>query len=1070
MEDNEQQQLNSSSSFNKKQHRLGIDKLQDMQKKKKKIIKILKILANPITWKILLIIGIVAAGGILLSGFLNIIMDDNVFKTNSAKKDSVSISMSSPSAEGSTSTPIVIRPTNDNGSYEITTKYDEENIEDLRKELEENYSGDLSDFSDFEIGVLAGLEENGLDLDSYTSDELKCLPKFLKAESCTQFLDLRPNDQKFDASGNYMPRKMNELGDNEVPGTILVQRTNTGETIPTTLEYKKLEDFNALYTNNDISVKNYFTIDDSGNLVIAKWDNKTVTVNGDFPEEISDEEKVQNENENIINLDKYPYTQYVKKYTMPFDFLVQLLVITEDPEFCLEIADIVLDSEIVINIQEEETITTEVEKRTYDVHKKEEKYIDYEVAPSIEAKTEGYFLNLTKDDEGNDCTTYKNEKTDVEITTVYTSHTYSFEIIEADTWIAHYKKTYKPSTVDISNTTDNIDSQGEYETKEEAETKKIETVDSTEILNDNEVKQFKEQKEKEYKDKIPTPLVSVQNKVEEGKKYKKISITPTGKFKTNLSTVKYEEQQVINEDGSISIVYNMPSTFTATSIKSGDVPAEITFVFRLNKTNYTYWLSDNTKDNIKCNISKLKIVPYCKINLESTIETNTTKYISDSTPVTNTHIYAKDDSGKFEKFLKAYDENKKAVELMRDIDLWLFEMMEENENTIDLIDTIKYLLYVYDGTDYGVTELDSSIFNPDEFISVGTFLYGDTIEDKVWFFLKSYGYSDEAVAGVMGNIYQECRFDPNLVEVGSEIGFGLCQWSYGRRTQLENYAKSQGKEPSDVQIQLEFLLAEMTQKGPAKDYSDYQFMDGNYNGKSYNQKAWENASSVEEATIAFEVCFERAGKPMMQVRIDAAERYYNKYKGQVAPSTLGGGTESSSMGGVIANTFTSTITNRTYTIVNQTKISGWNNRCDLGAQMIITSAYYNGSIDNLIANTKSYGSNYAGVNQGYLSQFNLKATKMDTKVGKDITSLRNQISNGGYALYYLKGSKYTGKSGMQWNISMHWVAIIGYRVADGKEQIYVGTTGTGKSGWYDIDEFANNRSGYISSIQYVNEK
>ena len=712
----DQQEQNQSQGFMKEQLNKGKEMAKDQVKKaanKKKKQLLIKILLNPITWKILAVVGIVIGGTILITGLIDVIGDATQNETNEAKKGAVSVSMSSPSlGENTNNTAIVIKPTQNNDSYEITTTYDDENIDDIRKELDEKYSNDLSDFNDFDTKVITGLEENGLDLDSYTTEELKCLPQFLKAESCTQFLDLRPNSQKFDSSGKYKPKQMSELGENEVPGIILVQRTNTRDTNPVTLEYKKLEEFNTLVSNNDINVKNYFTINEKGNLVIAKWDNVTVTVNGNFPQEVPTEERVQNRNENIISTTEIPYSQYVEKFTMPFDFLTQLLVITEDPKFCLEVADIVLGSKIVINIQEEETITTDVESRTYDIHSREEKYINYEVAPSIESQTD-YFINLTKDDEENECTTYKNEKTDVTITTVYTSHTYSFEITESDTWIAHYKKTYaKQEKQPLPETTSNIDSKGEYEAGEE-----VIITDSAEILNDNEAKKLKADKETYYKNKIQTPRVTVLDKSSFGKNYKQISITPSGKFKTNLSTLEYEEQKVVNEDETETITYNMPYSFTATTIKTSEVPAEISFTFRLN-SNYTYSLLSNTKDSIKCNISKLRIIPYSKINLISTIKTNVTKYPSDPNPVTNTHIYAKDGSGNFEKFLLAYDNNKKAVELMRDVDSWLFEMMEENENTIELVDTIKYLLYIYDGTDYGVTELDLSMFNPIEFTTI----------------------------------------------------------------------------------------------------------------------------------------------------------------------------------------------------------------------------------------------------------------------------------------------------------------------------------------------------------------
>lgn len=774
----EEQQNNSEDGFFKRQASKAKDKAKDEAKKAAKktgkaILKV--ILKNPY---VLMAIGIVLVLIILFAGFMKIIDDWGANNANEAKAGAVSMNAyaSDENLEGNEK--IYIEATPDNNSYQIIDTYDEP-VDDIRNELDDKATEDLSNLTDLETTVIKGFVDNGLDINSFTGEELKCFPVFLKAELCTQYLDLRPNSQKFDSNGNYKPRQMNQLSENEIPGIILVQRTNTKETAPTPLEYKKLEDFNSLVTNNDINVKNYFTINEKGNLIIAKWDNINVTVNGNFPQEIPEEEKIQAKNENIITTTEIPYSQYISKYKMPFEFLTQLMIITEDPEFCKEVADIVLGSKIVINIQEEETITTDVESRTYDVHSKEEKYIDYEVTPNIENQI-NYFINLTKDDEQKDCTTYKNEKTTVTITTINTSHTYAFEIVEADTWIAHYKKTYQKQPAQTEpETTSNIDSKGEYEAGEE-----ILITDNAEILNDAEAKKFKEDKETYYKNKIPTPRVTVSDKSSFGKNYKQLSITPLGKFTTNLSAFEYEEQKVTNEDGTVIIKYNMPSSFTATTIKTDEVPAQVSFTFGLN-SNYTYSLLSNTKDSIKCNISKLRILPYCKINLISEIKTNVTKYPSDPNPKTQSHIYAKDDNGNFEKFLLAYDESERAVEMIRDVDSWLFEMMEENENTIDLLDIIKYLLYVYDGTDYGVTELDLEGFFATDMNNASS---GNAMQQFLQFLHSWEGG---------GTIYKDSQgIDCYKVQSdgggGSAVGYGVDIATHGEELRVLGYDTSIG--------------------------------------------------------------------------------------------------------------------------------------------------------------------------------------------------------------------------------------------------------------------------------------
>ncbi len=63
-----------------------------------------------------------------------------------------------------------------------------------------------------------------------------------------------------------------------------------------------------------------------------------------------------------------------------------------------------------------------------------------------------------------------------------------------------------------------------------------------------------------------------------------------------------------------------------------------------------------------------------------------------------------------------YKSNKSAI---KDASSWLFEIIEINESTADMLDLIKYLLFKATGIDYGVTEFDFSIFYPGELITVG---------------------------------------------------------------------------------------------------------------------------------------------------------------------------------------------------------------------------------------------------------------------------------------------------------------------------------------------------------------
>ena len=140
------------------------------------------------------------------------------------------------------------------------------------------------------------------------------------------------------------------------------------------------------------------------------------------------------------------------------------------------------------------------------------------------------------------------------------------------------------------------------------------------------------------------------------------------------------------------------------------------------------------------------------------------------------------------------------------------------------------------------------------------------------------GYSEIATAGAMGNIwYESGGFKPEAIEGGTGEGIGLCQWSFGRKTALMNYAQSKGKDWKDEDIQVEFLIGELTKGGGADGYATYQLMA--YNG--YVPDQWINATDIAISTTAFCWTFERpASGSSLPQRIEAAQKYYDQFKGK----------------------------------------------------------------------------------------------------------------------------------------------------------------------------------------------
>lgn len=144
-------------------------------------------------------------------------------------------------------------------------------------------------------------------------------------------------------------------------------------------------------------------------------------------------------------------------------------------------------------------------------------------------------------------------------------------------------------------------------------------------------------------------------------------------------------------------------------------------------------------------------------------------------------------------------------------------------------------------------------------------LEGNDNAEKIWNFLKSKGFTDEQVAGIMGSLWGESNhFNPDLNEEGNGIGYGIAQWSFSRRTNLENYAKEQGKPISDLGVQLNFLWYELeTSQSAAKN-------------------AVTSSNSVLEATTAWTLQFERPREDLRAGRIKEGEEVGNKMLSQFA--------------------------------------------------------------------------------------------------------------------------------------------------------------------------------------------
>lgn len=90
-----------------------------------------------------------------------------------------------------------------------------------------------------------------------------------------------------------------------------------------------------------------------------------------------------------------------------------------------------------------------------------------------------------------------------------------------------------------------------------------------------------------------------------------------------------------------------------------------------------------------------------------------------------------------------------------------------------------------------------------------------SMEGRIREGLKARGLPEHVANGFIANFKDESNLNPGINEAspvvpGSRGGFGLAQWTGPRRKALEAFAASQGKPVDDLDVQLDFLMTELS--------------------------------------------------------------------------------------------------------------------------------------------------------------------------------------------------------------------------------------------------------------------
>ena len=636
------------------------------------------------------------------------------------------------------------------GGYRLEFKFYDENkkeiseetvLEDIKSKLN-NENIDYSQLSDTNLKIIAVMEKNGLDLQKYNQEELKCLPMFIKAEIATQNFDIRDNSEEID---------INDILDNDlIYGTIKVKRTKVinenGETkeSETMLKYMQYEEFKVLEEQKKKDeIINYFTIDEEGNLIVAKWNTKTVNVdylneNGNSIsneeiEKIPDENKVNDEFETSIICTPLEYKDKIKQYSLNFGVLSDLLITTQNSSFCADVCKLGFNSKIVIDLKEEKTVIDTTSKTTYNNYYLTCDYANYEIrgthsvegeekrtgiiggvgnpANSVELRNRyGWNSNINHTTNGNTIT----------YTWEYNGNDYELEYVrerreENSTWILYeYNSQTSTESLPIYGNMDG----------------------SPEIIIGGQEDGF-EKTNYTNKDEW-TYIVRVNTKIESNSyKYELTEIDSWfAKFKK-----EYANPSIENTNSSTT-----PSTQEGTfEMTSNDVIQNQTAIEEIINNNSTvkayvkekediYKNRYQDAENVKCTIKKITEEKWEKHNETYESSTTTTKYKfgeekADTTNITFKNIIYLDGVIEFDEestdegFLSVYDnylKNGEDLYLRQDAEEKLFQLLEANETTRVYSDLFKGLLYSYDHIDRGITDLNSlvDVFNVKDFTTL----------------------------------------------------------------------------------------------------------------------------------------------------------------------------------------------------------------------------------------------------------------------------------------------------------------------------------------------------------------
>ncbi len=278
-----------------------------------------------------------------------------------------------------------------------------------------------ADVDPADLGLLGEIDAT-TSSDEYQEALRKYIREFFEAQITTETLNY-----------NHL-----ESTDDVTYGSVYVYRATSDNASENrqNLTYIPYEDMVEYQKDNDTRARNHFTVDEDGNLVIAGT-TQTIVETGSSEDNLS-----KQSDETVVSLRKVDYKTAISQYTTQVAFLLDLAIVSQNPEFVSALVDLIKDSRIEITIMDK--VTTNEVLETYSYTPMRKWVEDQLVMGTTPGQTE--VQKIPHEEEGGTVTEV------TKTTTINTNPT--FNITYVKTWFSTQEITYnKVTDGPTSNTT-----------------------------------------------------------------------------------------------------------------------------------------------------------------------------------------------------------------------------------------------------------------------------------------------------------------------------------------------------------------------------------------------------------------------------------------------------------------------------------------------------------------------------------------------------------------------------------------------------------------------------------------